>query len=355
MSPRHQHRVAWRDAAFVGALWLGLALVVFAIFRPHAVAAGWLIGFSFWAQILIGSLTLIMIHRLTSGRWGEIIAPVLEPAAAAVPLLLVLAVPVFIAIPVLYPWPQRPDVIKPDVLSYYLNTPSYIGRTLIALFGWSALALLLPRIADRAGQLLAAFGLVFHALIISSVAVDWYLSLGAPFTSSSFGASVAISALVGALAWAALSTPALDDEPAIGDVGGLLLATVLGITYIDFMAVLVIWYGDIPREESWFVARDPLPWRALAVAAFALGAVIPVLALIQAQFRNRLRPLRAVGAITLIGIIAYDAYLIAPASGVAALVPALLAIIGLGLIVIGVAPVLARRPPSFAREPLNVR
>ena len=335
MSPRHQRRLAWRNAAFVGALWLGLGLAVFAIFRPQAVAAGWLIGFSFWAQILIGSLTLIMIHRLTSGRWGEIIAPVLEPAAAAVPLLLVLVVPVFIAIPVLYPWPQRPDVIKPDVLSYYLNTPSYIGRTLIALFGWSALALLLPRIAGRAGQLLAACGLVFHALIISSVAVDWYLSLSAPFTSSSFGASVAISALVGALAWAALSAPMLEDEPAIGDVGGLLLATILGITYIDFMAVLVIWYGDIPREEIWFVARDHLPWSALAIVAFLLSSLLPILALLLSRVRNRARPLRVVGGCVLVGLACYDTYLVAPPAPGLSLLAAVLAILGIGLALIG--------------------
>jgi hypothetical protein len=149
--------------------------------------------------------------------------------------------------------------------------------------------------------------------------------------------------------------PASEDDPAIGDVGALLLATILGITYIDFMAVLVIWYGDIPREEAWFVTRYHVPWSALAIAAFVLGAVIPTLALIQSRFRNQLRPLRAVGVITLIGIVAYDAYLIAPPAGAAALVPALLAIIGIGLFVVGIASFLAGRTPSLAREPLDAR
>jgi hypothetical protein len=354
MTPRHQRRLAWRDAAFVGAGWFALLLIVLAIFKSQATAAGWLIGFTFWAQILIGSLTLIMIHRLTSGRWGEIIAPVLESAAAAVPLLLVLAVPVFIAIPLLYPWPQRPETIKPDVLSYYLNTPSYIGRTLIALFGWSALALLLPRMAGRAGQLLAALGLVFHALIISSVAVDWYLSVGAPFTSSSFGGSVAVTALVGALAWAALSAPTLPDDQAIGDVGALLLATILGITYIDFMAVLVIWYGDLPREEVWFVARNHMPWSALAITVFLLSSLLPVLALLLSRVRNRARPLRVVGGCVLIGLACYDAYLIAPPSPGFALLAAILAIVGIGLALIGCFAA-GIENLLFSREPANAR
>ena len=354
MSPRHQRSLARRDAALVGAVWFALALIALAIFRPHAAAAGWLIGFTFWAQILIGSLTLIMIHRLTSGRWGEIIAPALEPAAASVPLLVILAVPVFIAIPLLYPWPQRPDAIKPDVLSYYLNAPSYIGRTLIALSGWSALALLLPRIAGRAGQLVAALGLVFHSLVISSVAVDWYLSLDAPFTSSSFGGAVAVSALVGALAWAALATPMVDDDPAVGDVGALLLATILGITYIDFMAVLVIWCGDLPREEIWFVTRDRLPWSALAIAAFVLSSLLPVLALLLSRVRNRARPLRAVAGCVLAGLACYDAYLVAPPSPGIALPAALLAVVGIGLALVGcfasgIENLLSSREPASAR------
>jgi len=343
-----------RVALFVGAAVAAAALIVAAIFDPKVAAAGWLVGFTFWAQILVGSLTLIMIHRLTSGRWGEIIAPAIEPAAAAVPLLLLLAIPLFIAIPALYPWPHHPDAIKHDVLSFYLNEPWFIVRTVLALIGWTALAFFLPRNFGPRGQLLAGLGLVFHALVISSVSIDWYLSLEAPFTSSSFGASVAISALVGALAWAVVLAPAPEGDPAIGDVGGLLLATILGITYIDFMAVLVIWYGDLPREEAWFVERDQFPWSVLAVTAFILVSLLPVLALIQSRVRNARTPLRAVGGCVLVGLAVYDAYLIVPPSGDAALLTALLALVSIGLALLGVfAAGLTTLVPS--RRPAGVR
>ena len=352
MRPRIYDGAAARNAALVGAAWAAALLIVAAFFNPKVTAAGWLVGFAFWAQILIGSLMLVMIYRLTSGRWGDVVAPAIEAAAAATPLLIVLAVPLFIAIPAFYPWPRHPQAIKPDVLSYYLNTPSYIVRALVALIGWSALALFLPRLAGRSGQLLAALGLVFTALVISSVSVDWYLSLEAPFTSSSFGASVAIASLVGALAWAALVTPAPEGDPAIGDVGALLLATVLGITYIDFMAVLVIWYSDLPYEEIWFVERDSLPWTALAVAAFVLVSLIPILALLLARVRNGRGPLRAVGACVLVGLVCYDAYLIAPPTDGMALLMALVAVIGTGL---GLAGKFMSRSLVSPREPADAR
>ena len=213
---------------------------------------------------------------------------------------------------------------------------------------------MLPRNAGPRGLLLAALGLVFHAIVISSVSIDWYLSLEAPFTSSSFGASVAISSLVAALAWTAVLAPAPADDPAIGDLGALLLATVLGITYIDFMAVLVIWYGDLPREETWFVARDSLPWTALAVAAFILVSLLPILALLLSRVRNARKPLRAVGLCILVGLACYDAYLIAPPSGALALVSGLVAIVGIGLgycgiLLSGVTALIASREPADVR------
>src|SRR5262249_3158555 len=158
------------------------------------------------SQILVGSLALSMIHRLTSGRWGEMIAPVVAPAVAAVPFLLLLVIPVLIAIPQLFPWAGATRAIQPDVASHYLNVPFFILRTIVALAGWIALAILMQRSERRGGQLLAAIGLVFHCVFISSVAIDWYLSPEAPFTSSSFGASVAITQLIAALAWAVLIT-----------------------------------------------------------------------------------------------------------------------------------------------------
>jgi hypothetical protein len=342
-----------RTAMFIGAAVVLGILVAWAVIDPGAAAVGWLVGFVFWAQILIGSLSLAMIHRLTSGSWGVLVAPVIGSAAAAVPLLFLLAVPLFAALPELYPWTHRPTSIKPDVLELYLNRPAFIVRSMVALAGWSLFAVVLPRCSGGRGEFWAAIGLVFHAVVISSVSVDWYLSIAAPFTSSSFGASVAICSLVAALAWAATWMPR-SEQQAVGDVGALLLATVLGLTYINFMAVLVIWYGDLPREVSWFAARETLPWRALAIAAFVLGSVIPIIALLQSRFRNRRGPLRLVAILTLAGIAAYDAYLIAPAFGAAALATSLLAAMGMGLILIPVTTVVADGS-LVVQEPLNVR
>ena len=132
--------------------------MIVAVFAPRIAAAGWLVGFVFWSQIPLGSLMLMMIHRLTGGRWGEALYPALAPAARLVPLLLLVIVPVFIAIPLLDPWSHRSGDVKPDVLSYYLNAPFFIARSLIAIAGWSVLAFLLPRPTAEASARAARAG-----------------------------------------------------------------------------------------------------------------------------------------------------------------------------------------------------
>jgi len=315
-----------------GAALFAAGVVADALIVPRDAAAGWLIGFVFWSEVTVGSLLLMMIHRLTGGRWGFAVLPAIEPLAATIPLLLVLIVPVFIAVRLLYPWASGLPVVKPDVLAAYLNTPWFIGRALIALVGWSALALLLPRLGGPRGVLLAAIGLAFHCVVIGPIGFDWILSIEPPFASSSFGASLAITQLIAALAVALVLAPAVRGDPAIGDLGGLLLAFTLGLTYVDFMAVLVIWYGDLPRSSAWFVARNGPPWTALAWAAFLLVSLLPFGALILSRVRTSRSALRIVAAGVLIGLFCYDAWLVAPPFGAGALLPALLATVAIGLL-----------------------
>ena len=308
------------------------ALIVLAVLAPRLAAAGWLIGFLFWSQVPIGSLLLSMIHALTGGRWGWITRPVLVPATLAVPWLFVAIVPVFIAIPALYPWVHGSGTIKPDVAAHYLNLPFFIARSVIALAIWSVLSVLIQRASGRRALLIAGVGMLLYGVTISSIAIDWFLALEPPFVSSSFGASVGIMQLITAMAWAALLAPEPADDPAVGDIGGLLLAFVLGITYVDFMALLVIWYGDLPDKTLWFVVRDHFPWSALAGAWFVLGSVAPILSLMLARVRHSRFGVRVVSASVLAGSLLYTAYLIAPPFGAAALIPAALATLVIGIV-----------------------
>jgi hypothetical protein len=336
---------------FAGAAVAAILLLIMAVLDVKAAAAGWLIGFFFWSAIPLGSLLLLMIHRLTGGRWGVALHAPLSSVAALTPVMAVLLVPVLLAIPLLYPWAHAEGSVIPSVAHIYLNVPSFVARSVIAFLGWSVLAIAVPRIFGPRGVLLSAIGLVFYCVLISLVPVDWILSIEHPFFSESFGASVAVTQLIAALSWVVvLGLP--DDETVEGDIGGLLLAMVLAITYFDYMALLIIWYSDLPHKEFWFVEREAAPWWVLALIAFIFGSAVPIVALLLGCVRNHRKPLRAIGAIVLVGLAFYDAYLIAPPFGPGTLVAAALALIAIGGLLAGLmlsdllAFVVARRRPA---------
>ena len=323
-----------------------IAMAVFLQFAPKAAAGGWLIAFLFWSGIPLGGLLALLIHMLTGGRWGVRFAPEFLTAAAAIPLMALFAVPVLSTLPTLYPWVFGHGSVPADVAAWYLNPPFFIGRTALAFCGWTLLVFLLPRLTGAAATVAAGVGLIFYGVMICVLGTDWVLSLEPNFVSTSFGATLAFTQLASALAWTAIV--ARDDgDPAFADLGGLLLATLLGIVYMNFMAVLVIWYGDVPERVAWFVVRTHGPWPLLAWLALICGSAVPILALFLGRWRRSPRALRSIAGIALCGIALYDCYLVAPAFGGPALGAALLALVTIGALF------LAFMAMPWARAPLR--
>ncbi|HEX5507712.1 MAG TPA: hypothetical protein VFX37_04335 [Pseudolabrys sp.] len=306
----------------LAAIVAAIALLVFAWQAPRLAAAGWLIALVYVSAFPLGSLALLMIHRLTGGRWGESLAPVLEPMALGTPLIVIFLLLLLPGLSLVYPWQHAPR----DVGAIYLNFTSFTARALIALVGLSIFAIWLTRV-HAAGVLPAAGGLLFYAIVISAIPRDWFLSAEPPFASTSFGASVAVTQMMAALALAAILNPGRIERRSLPDLGGLLLALTLAITYIDFMAVLVIWYGDLPHKVFWFAERIKEPWRALAVATFILASFLPVVLLLFARVRASRRRLRFVGGLILVGLALYDIWLLAPAFGAISIAAAALALV----------------------------
>ncbi len=194
----------WATVAAAAGLvvFVGIGVAV-----PRAAAGGWLVGLVCVVGVPLGSLALLIIHGLTGGRWGIGMRPVLLPAAAAIPVVAIFFVPLLVVPGLIFPWARPFAGVSQSVADIYLNAPSFAARTAVALAGWCGLALMLPRLRSGAGRVLSACGMIFYALSISVVAVDWILSTEPTFVSTSFGASLAIAEIAAALAFAALFAP----------------------------------------------------------------------------------------------------------------------------------------------------
>jgi hypothetical protein len=320
-----------------------LVLVAAVLGTYPSLLRGWLFGFAIWSCAPIGSMTLLLIHQLTGGRWGVVASPVLRPLAAMMPLVAIAFVPVLAGLAHVYPWAADPGQIKPDVARWYLSEPWFVLRSVIALVGWSMLGVTFA--ADAGGRLLAALGLAFFALMISLVAVDWYLSLEPHYVATAFASMIAVQQLLVALAVAAILSPPDLESRVAGDIGGLLIATLLGVVYLEYMTFVVAWYGDLPNKAEWFLKRSTASWTVDLVLAFAIGAVLPFAMLLLKSVRTSRPGLRIVGLLVLIGTALHFGWLLVPAFAPQASVVATGVV---ALVILMVASILFARGPASA-------
>ena len=333
------------SAIFIAA---AIAVIVLFIVAPQDAARGWLIAFSVFSQIAIGSMALLLIHNLTGTRWGAAFGPVLRRLLWGVPLLAIFFLVIGFSVRGLYPWAASPASVPADVARIYLNPAGFWLRSALALAGWIVFAALL--LMGRISRLTAALGLTFFGLSSYVLGYDWIFSIGAPFISSSFFAEIAVQCLLAALATAALFAPSIPDELAKSDLGAFLIAGCLAVFYFELMTYLINWYGDLPDQAQWYLDRAG-HWAAVAGAATLFGAAIPIVALLWGAVRASGGALRLIGVSALCGIALHMVWLFAPIATPLALVSAAISFAAMVAALIELEPIgeryLSARRPSY--------
>jgi hypothetical protein len=292
-----------KRALIVGIVFL-VILIAGIFFNPRQFFQSYLIGWTFWTGITVGSLALLMLQHLTGGGWGLVIRRSLEAATRVLPLMVVLFVPVIIGAHSIYhEWMDHEEVAKHPAVQFkasYLNLPFFTVRSLVYFAIWGALAFFLnkwslaqDRTADnrytKNMRVLSGPGMVVLIFSVSFAAIDWYMSIEPEWFSTIYGfiyvAAWALSALAFVIAvMARLSR----EEPMrrivaplhFHDLGKLLLALVMLWAYFAFSQFLIIWSGNLPEEITWYLRRIYGGWGYLIVTIGILHFAAPFLFLL---------------------------------------------------------------------------
>jgi hypothetical protein len=299
------------------------ALIVLAFIQPVILLQGWLAAFVWSAMIPIGALILLLVNRITGGNWGAPLGPVLESAARAIAGTAVIAIPVLIFSAGIYRWASSPETPK-SLTGAYMTSPLFALRTVIAFGIWGTLAWM-P--GWRSSTLHSAVGMFLLAVITNIIPVDWVVSSQPGFYSSDFGFGFAVEQVLSALALCAALGVTGGDERITRNLAGMLIAAILGTVYMYYMEFTVIWYGNLPGKVDWFNTRGNAPWAEIGGSAFAIGALVPFLFLLNDKVRGSANWLRMIGATILFGELLHVFWLMVPVFGLPALLPAGLAVL----------------------------
>lgn len=308
-------------------------VLVGALFRPADALAGWLAGAIVAASVPTGALVLMLMMRLIPGAWAEVLRLGCEAAALMAPIAALAFIPLLLGLAWLYPWTARtpPSAFAAE----WLSLPGYALR-LVAWLAWLGAASR-AMIARRRTGMAAAAGLVAAPLLVHLVAVDWLMARDADFASSAFGLqALAIMVTIAFCAVLLLRRAVGARGLRPGVLGALLLTLLLIGVYLDFMAYLIVWSGNLPASVGWYAQREGL-WTGVLIC-FAVLDGAPLLMLLFARFRRSPRWLAALAASVLTGRALELLWLAAPPRGLAAGLFGLLAIAGIGCLYAGLLP-----------------
>ena len=202
------------SAGIVGVV--GLALLVLAgVSNPGGFFRAYLLGYTFWLGLGLGSLGVLLVQFLTGGHWGLATRRIFEAGTATLPMMAVLFVPLLFGLPELYAWARPADVAADPVLqhkSIYLNVPFFMIRAVVYIVLWVLLGYLIRRwsaVQDtsddplllRRLQRVSIIGALVLGFTVSLAAVDWLMSLDADWYSTMYPPMVAMSFMLLALAF----------------------------------------------------------------------------------------------------------------------------------------------------------
>jgi hypothetical protein len=297
-----------KRAIAVGAA-ASVAAIAGAVADPLQFYRSYLVAWLFWLGIGLGSLGIVMLHRMTGGSWGFAIRRLLEAGMRTLPLLAVLFVPIAIGMTRLYPWTDEAAVARDPILQHkavFLNPTFFLARTAIYFVVWMGSAALMLRLSTRgdrtgdprhdrrarawSGPLVAVYG-----VSMTLAAVDWAMSLEPHWFSTMYGVIFVVGQALSTLAFALVASSWLQRrEPFrrwlsadhFHDLGNLTFAFLLLWAYATFSQFLIVWSGDVGEETPWYLARTRGGWQVVALALVLLHFALPFLLLLWRRIKR---------------------------------------------------------------------
>lgn len=281
---------------------------------PTEFYRSWLWSYIFVLALTVGPLAWSMIYYSTGGAWGVVTRRPSEAAARTIWLTILLFIPILVGANNLYPWTHADYVKAHEVVAHkasYLNITAWAIRAFVYLFGWAALSLHYNKWSARedAGDVRARGkltfwsgpGLIFHALAVTFLAVDWCMSQDPLWFSTMWGLLFIASQMLTAMAFLITVMVMLRNYSPIRevitqrhlhDLGKWTLALVMVWAYFSFSQFLIIWAANLPEEIPFYLRRMNHGWGFVGLLLVFGHFALPFALLLSRDLKRNFKLLR---------------------------------------------------------------
>ncbi len=256
-------------------------------------------NFLLWSALSQGALMLSCGIRLTNGKWAGPIHRLVDSMGAFVPVSLVLYLVLWTGKGELFEWMHNAEEVAGK--EWWYSEGFMLGRDLVALAwmtvlsgwylwlsvrpmlgparetttGWKKSVIALwtsgwrgeaaeRSLAERRCRKLAAVLALSYAFAYSTLGVDLVMGLAPHWVSTMFPAYYAWGGFLSAVSMAALVSILMSNSPELRgqvtetrrhDLGKMVFAFSIFWMYLFWSQYLVIYYGNVPEETGFVVAR----------------------------------------------------------------------------------------------------
>jgi hypothetical protein len=277
-------------------------------------------------SLALSAMFFISVQRAVGARWSASLRRVPEALMMALPVVSLILLLLFGGLQTLFPW-ARPGAFDhaPAIAGkvHYLHAPWIYVRMVGVLVVWSAFAFLFrstslrqdrePARSLELHRRLTRIAIIFvpvFALTFTAASFDYILSVDTQWFSTMFAVYVFAGTFVQGIAAVTLTTVLLKErgplrdsisEHQLNDLGKMLFAFSVFWAYIWVCQYLLIWYGNIPDEVTYYATRTNGPWLYLFALNFVLNWVIPFTMLLSAGAKRSAKALKVVCLVLLAG------------------------------------------------------
>lgn len=262
----------------------------------------------FFLLLAVGVLVVLCAATLAQGSWHVAYKRVIEAIVMAIPVFGVLAFIIMMCIVwgdkhSVYEWVDKTLVSQDKLLtkkSTFLNPAFYTLLTIVTIGLWSFMGYKMRRLSlqeDLAPKgsrkifwktyRVAAIFIIIFALTNSTSTWQWIMSIDVHWYSTLFAWYIFASLFVGGIAMLTLFVIILRNlgflewltYEHLHDMGKFMFAFSIFWTYLWFAQFILIWYGNIPEETTYFTIRMWGSYHTLFYFILIINFVTPFLIL----------------------------------------------------------------------------
>ncbi len=291
------------------AAFTGIGVACFAAGLSVDAARAWHVYlYSHFMFLCMGMFGLFFtaLNQGVNAKWSIAVRRVAEGFTAYIPVALLTFIGLAFGLDHLYKWAEGGDLGDPAKY-VWLSPMWFVARGVVFVLIWLFFSRILvgsslkqdetgdPRLTRKAINWSVVFFPVF-AGTFTIASFDMIMSLESKFFSTMFGVYCFAGMFQSGLALLAILFIRLKQQGQplheiatkshVKDLGGLLFAFTVFMTYIGFSQYMLIWYANMPEETFWYINRQQNGWVYIFILLPLFKFAIPFFGLLSQAFKK---------------------------------------------------------------------